>query len=240
MVVPDLIKSLATVTDMDMQTYLWHDPGTDWSELGISGSSNAMGSTFFVPYDFDQKLRYFVSAFPNNTDTGVLREHVMRLNSSAECKTIDEVAFPKTCDGPDPLMASYSSQVKAPRYLYNSTGFGNFNIDVCVPGNLSASPWTLSRDRQDITEHLYIKVHVDYETVLAWDLFGSSPVNFTVHCTANTTRGYFELPNFRNDFTAGLLLEKWPDTETLENDFNVRRCQYLGLSSTVFNNIDLQ
>lgn len=211
-----------------MQTYLWHDTPADWAAIGMYGTNNAMGSTFFVPNEADQTLRYFVSAFPNNTDTGVLREHVMRLNSSAECELIDETAFPKTCDGPDPLLASYSSQVK-PQYP-KFTGFGNFNIDVCVPGNQSASPWTLSRDRQDIAEDLYINVHVDYETFIAWGYleFEGRPVNFTVHCTANTTRGYFELPNFRNDFTPGPLLEKWPDNETLWNEFNVRQCQYLG------------
>ena len=232
MVVPDLIKSLAKVTDMDMQTYLWHDTATDWSVIRNYGGYNAAGSTFWVPYDADadQNLRYFVSAFPNDTTTGVLREHVMRLNSSAECKSIDEAAFPETCDGPDPLVASYSSQVKPP--YGNSTIPANFNINVCVPGNLSASPWTLSRDRQDITEDLYIKVHVDYDTwFLVWGElgYGAGAVNFTVRCTANTTRGYFELPNFRNDFNAGPLLEKWPENETLWNDFNVRQCQYLDL-----------
>ena len=40
MIIPDLIKSLATVTDMDMQTYLWHDTSTDWSEIRISGEDN--------------------------------------------------------------------------------------------------------------------------------------------------------------------------------------------------------
>ena len=222
MVIPDLIKSLATVNNMDFQPYLWRDPGSDWSEIGMSGSDSAMGSTFFLPYEYDQKLRYFVSAFLNNTNTGVLREHAMRLNSSAECMTIDETAFPTTCDGPDPFMASYRSQVRAPRYD-NVPGFGNFTIDVCVPGNLSASPWTLSRDPQHITEHLYIKVHVDYAATLAWDLLGET-ANFTVHCTGNTTRGYFELPNSRNDLTASPLLEKWPDVQTLESDFNVRPC----------------
>lgn len=146
----------------------------------------------------------------------------MRLNSSAECKAIAESAFPEICGGPDPLVASYSSQVRAPSF-YNFTNPGNFTIDVCVPGDLSASPWTLSRDRQEITEDLYIKVHVDYETVLDWGYFenGERPVNFTVHCNASTTRGYFELPNWQNDFTAGPLLEKWPDKETLKNDYNV-------------------
>ena len=221
MVVTDVIKSLATVTDMDTQPYLWPDTTTDWSTFLDGGDNNALANTFWAPYKFDQNLRYFVTAFPNNTNTGVLREHIMRLNSTAQCKAIDETAFPDTCPGVDPLVVSYSSEVTS---SYSRPG--NFSIDVCVPGNLSASPWTLSRDRQDITEDIYIKVHVDYQV---YEIWGSSfsangpPANFTVHCMANTTRGYFELPNWSNDFTPGPLLEKWLDKETLENDFNVSR-----------------
>lgn len=97
-----------------------------------------MDSTFFVPYRFDSTMRYFVSALPNNTFTGVLREHVLRLNSSAECKRIDETAFPATCDGLNPIVATYSSQVK--NTYDNSTDLGNFEIGVCVPGDFSISP----------------------------------------------------------------------------------------------------
>ena len=221
MIVPDLIKSLTEVTDMDLQTYLWHDPATDWSALD-SNLGTELGSTFFVPYnqvdpDLYRKLRYFVSAFPSNTETGVLREHVMRLNSTAECTTIDEAAFPSPCNGPDPLIVSYGPGTNSGNY----TGI-NLSIDVCVPGNQSASPWTLSRDRQDIVEDLYIKVHSQPCRPHCGSINdGQLPINFTVYCQANTTRGYFELPNFQNGFTPGHLLEKWPDNETLFKDFNV-------------------
>ena len=48
--------------------------------------------------------------------------------------------------------------------------------------------------------------------------------NFTVRCTANSTRGYFELGNVRNNFTASGIIEKWPDLDTLWNEYN----DYLG------------
>lgn len=220
-VIPDLIKSLATVTDTDVQTYLWRDASSDWSTFQISDRGSAVGSTFFAPYYDDSHLSYFVAALPNNTNTGVLREHIMRLNSSAECNAIDASAFPQTCDGADPLVVSYSSQVDPADFDNDKPK--NFTIDICVPGNLSASPWTLSRDRQDITEDLYINVHIDSATLQSWGYWSSAPsaTNFTVHCTGKTTRGYFELPNYHNEFTTGPLLEKWPDNETLQNDFNV-------------------
>jgi hypothetical protein len=44
--------------------------------------------------------------------------------------------------------------------------------------------------------------------------------NFTLHCKANTTRGYFELGNSQNNFTYGPLLQKWPSVEEVKLDFN--------------------
>jgi hypothetical protein len=207
-----------------MQPHLWHDLSTDWSSIRDYGTNNAVGSTFHAPYDIVPDAGYFVSAFPNYTDTGVLREHVMRLNSSAECHAIDETSFPATCTGPDPFVASYDSSNDISDNKYNAfVAYNDFSIDICVPGDLSASPWTLSRDRQDISEDLYIKVLVGSETCQYCGLLESwgMPTNFTVRCNASTTRGYFELPNWQNDFTPGPLLSEWPDVDTLKKDFNV-------------------
>jgi hypothetical protein len=225
MVIPDLIRSLSTVTDMDMQPNLWHDPAADWSIMTDYGNNNAAGSTFFTPYNLPQyRLRYFVSAFPNTTETGVLREHVMRLNSTAHCTTISEADFPATCDGPEPFVASYHSQIRTSGYGNFTRSTDTFDINICVPGNKSASPWTLERDRQDISEDLYINVHVGPGSSYAWP-YSIGNDNFTVHCTGNSTRGYFELPNWRNEFNVGPLIDKWPDPETLSNEFNVRLCK---------------
>jgi hypothetical protein len=167
---------------------------------------------------------YFVSALPNNTVTGILRQHAMRLNSTVECTVIDESGFPLPCAGPNPLVFSYTSQ-NTPIFRDPET-FGNFIIDICVPRDSHNTPWTLSRNRQDISEDLFIKVHVPYETYIEWTYDGGidEAKNITVQCTANTTRAYFELGNIRNNFTAGPLIEKWPDNETLSNDFNVSSC----------------
>ena len=147
----------------------------------------------------------------------------MRLNSSADCIRIDERAFPETCSGPHPLIASYISHTE-PIY-YGPKTLGNFTVNVCVPGDSHTSPWTLSRDRQDISEDLFIKVHVPYNT--SWEWYLTTMIgdvkNLTVQCTANTTRGFFEMGNIRNNFTAGPLLEKWPDQESFWKDFNVSR-----------------
>ena len=45
-------------------------------------------------------------------------------------------------------------------------------------------------------------------------------VSGTVHCAAKITRGLFELGNTRNNFKYSQLLEKWPDKDRMENEFN--------------------
>ena len=231
-VVPDVIKSLATVTDMHNQVHLWHDPSTDWSGVDSHGN-NAFSNTFYWPYNLYKRSGYFVSALPNNTITDILRQHAMRLNSSVDCTLIDESDFPETCSGPNPLVASYISQ-DTPIFRDPET-FGNFTVDICVPGDSHASPWTLSRDRQDISEELFIKVHIPLETYIEWTYYGGidEASNFTVQCTANTTRGYFELGNVQNNLTAGPLIEKWPDNVTLWNDFNVSSCEMCAFEACI-------
>ena len=97
-------------------------------------------------------------------------------------------------------------------------------IDICVPGDYSSSPWTLSRDRQDIDEELFIKLHVPGQSHIIDGELTVSVINFTIHCKVSTTRGCFELGNYRNNFIAGPLMEKWPDNKTMWEEYN----DYLG------------
>jgi hypothetical protein len=127
----------------------------------------------------------------------------MRLNSSVHCEEIDRADFPSTCPGENPFAVSLRRA--------NDT-----NIRVCVPGKIGTFPWTLTRNRQDIAEELYL------------DLFDGDPtssVNFknitaTIKCEAKTTRGYFELGNLRTNETYGSLLNRWPEPQHIETDYN--------------------
>lgn len=142
--------------------------------------------------------------------TGILREHAMRLNSTTECSRIARDQFPATCGGTMPLMKTLDDTQ-------------NMTIRVCAPGDYSKSPWTLSRDRQDITEELYVDVWFPGNTTLIPKYAGSIYIplsNFTTSCTTSTTRGYFELPNYRNDYLAQQLLDQWPDNETMWSEWN--------------------
>lgn len=137
---------------------------------------------------------FFVAALQNGTTTGVLRQHAMRLNSSVNYEIIDRTELPSACPGVRPFTEKFSRP-------------GIINVDVCAPGEYGVYPWTLIRNRQDIMEEIFLDVFYLNET-------------FTLQCRATTTRGYFELGNYRNSYRHGPLMDKWPSPEEMKNDFN--------------------
>ena len=127
----------------------------------------------------------------------------MRLNSSVECD--NSTAFPDPCPGEQPFEASFSQA-------------SDVIISICVPGNFTASPYSLSRSRQDIVEDLYIDVVSPSNSSFIFEYSSS----YTVHCKASTTRGYFELGNYFNDYQPGPLVDHWPVPQNESKDFNDR------------------
>jgi len=62
-----------------------------------------------------------------------------------------------------------------------------------VPGKIGTFPWTLSRNRQTITEELYLDLF-DGEITNGKEARSElKNISGTVRCEAQTTRGYFEL-----------------------------------------------
>jgi hypothetical protein len=192
-VVQDVMNSLATFDRYELPPYLWTDPG---GERGFMRASS-LGFQRKIPGPWIQPIPdYFVAALPNATTTGVLRHRLMRLNSTVDCKRIDQSSFPSPCQGQRPFAASYSW----------TTGPA---VRLCVPGERGLHPWQISRNRQDIKENLYLDVsglapatgsrNTTYNTTL------------TLHCMVGSTRGYFELGNYRNDLRPGPLLDRWEE-----------------------------
>lgn len=141
---PPKIKKLASVSELDVQLHLWHDLSTNTNNLDLK--YDEFSNTLLWSYStVAQNSAYFVSAIANNTVTGVLREHAIRLNSTAECTLIDVAAFPATCPEDQTFIASYNQS-------------SDMSVDICAPGKYSSSPWTIARDRQDIQEELFVRV----------------------------------------------------------------------------------
>ncbi|GLA41284.1 hypothetical protein AnigIFM63309_009372 [Aspergillus niger] len=198
--VQQVAKKTQLVSELDVQPYLWPEQWTT-----INDAQAIERGTFFWYDESFPSDKYFVSALQNGTNTGVLRQHAIRLNSTSACEAVHPSAFPQTCSGDRPFVTNLS----APDAL---------DIRICAPGAFGQTPWTRSRDRQDISEELWIDV---VQQITGWIVEQS---NFTLRCTTNTTRGYFEISNYKNGNNPGPLLEKWPSPEVLKQDFN----DYLG------------
>jgi hypothetical protein len=189
---PQLLGELAVASLNDVKPNLWNN------------ASDSAANKLLLQ---DHGSGAFVAALEQGTSTGVLRQHIMRLNSSVECQRIQRAAFPSPCPGDRPFTRTFSH--------------GNNMTRICTPGSRGLSPWTMSRSRQDIVEELYIDILeqleignprlVDHRNLTS---------NYTLRCTASTTRGYFELGNYRNNNTWSALLEKWPSPEDMATDYN--------------------
>ncbi|GAW20596.1 hypothetical protein ANO14919_101040 [Xylariales sp. No.14919] len=190
LVIKGITAKLSTESNKGPQPLLWYE--------GPAPPSTTFPTTSVFPR---AKSIPYAAAFPPSVDTGVLRYHVMRLNTSVQCEAISRDQFPDTCLGPEPLYGNLSLPS-----LDDDSNAGTPDILVrwCVPGNMSASPWALNRDRQDISEDLFVDAFLP-DGAYSEGLRES----FTTHCWANTTRGYFELPNSHTNFTAGPLIERW-------------------------------
>ncbi|PLB37508.1 uncharacterized protein BDW47DRAFT_117926 [Aspergillus candidus] len=208
-VVQEVMSSLATFNMLDLETHLWPDPSYLDDHVAVITDPTwrqtlrywAMGETTSGDDVMNHTPNFFVTALQNATGTGVLREHALRFNSSAWCDKIPRAKFPEPCPGKRPF---YRSLSKSP-FL---------DIRVCAPGEYGVHPWSLSRNRQEIGEDLYLDV-VDGR------INTPDPVaNFTLHCRTSTTRGYFELGNHMNSQIYGPLLGEWPDPDTMAREFN--------------------
>ncbi|KAH6625582.1 hypothetical protein C7974DRAFT_203234 [Boeremia exigua] len=186
-IIPRISSDLSSYTRGSDISYMWQAE----DKYGASIPTNLDNA--------DQQV--WIAALPADTTTGVLREHIMRLNSSVSCTNLTASAFPSTCTGTNPFRASFNYESWETRW--------NGTLEVCAPGDQGTYPWTLSRNRQEITEELFIR----YAETYVSESFGDDSRDGVIHCTAQTSRGYFELGNFYNGGQAGPLLDKWPSRE---------------------------
>lgn len=207
-VVQYVTKKLQQLSNYDEQPYMWPDSPLRFLDV----PNNQLRSTFDW-YTLDglgvrYNDRYFVSSIKNGSNTGILREHAMRLNSSIDCEITPSSAFPQVCPGDQPFVTNFS----APE---------TFDIRICVPGASGSTPWNLTRDRQDLSEELWIDFGIHNSFMLAsyTDSFHNA-VSSTLHCTVRSTRGYFEVNNDWNGGNPGPLLEKWPGSEEMATEYN--------------------
>ncbi|PPJ60629.1 hypothetical protein CBER1_03664 [Cercospora berteroae] len=105
--------------------------------------------------------------------------------------------------------ANYSSTWGS-GYVNGSLAFRSWAVVACMPTDQSKSLWNRTRNRQTISEQLYLNLTAfspnPYRQRWSEDQWSG-----LFKITLNTTTGYFELPNIMNGGLPGRLLENGPE-----------------------------
>ncbi|PGH04140.1 hypothetical protein GX51_03647 [Blastomyces parvus] len=168
----------------------------------------------------------FISPAFSTFNTGLLRQFAPRLNSTVSYDVVPMGDFPADCANlPGSFYATYSGMID---------GNPHYSVEACMPANQTNSPWKNQfRTPQTISETLYLKIFITDDFYAYFPGFSGGPTVFKVE--AESTSGYFELPNYLNNNTAGDLLPRDPD------EFCDEHCPDQGYSPAIItNNRDMQ
>ncbi|KAK7007421.1 hypothetical protein R3P38DRAFT_3281712 [Favolaschia claudopus] len=164
---------LASTTNSQPQMNLWSQ-APDCNLLTQSGRNSPLcviGGSQYVLGNMSLLEDPFFSQLPAGFSTGLVKQFAPRINSTAHRENITADVFPPNCDQiPDALFIRYANVSNGQIYA----------VEVCMPANVTASPWKSQHTRQDFSEAIKI--------------------------TVNTTAGYFELPNYMNGGINGPIL----------------------------------
>ncbi len=185
-----LRDQLSFVSSNDYQPNLWqegipHCTSQNSSDVDLSNECFLGGTTF---NDIDYLLRPYLAELPSGYQTGLIPQYMPRINSSISYDILSTTEFPQACDTiAGGYYIQYTANMALPAH-FGATTLENMTVlDVQIysmPFDLSQSLWKAIRDRQDITEEMFMNI-----------TFGTSTVTkATFTLVVNSTLGYFELP----------------------------------------------
>ncbi|GLA91357.1 hypothetical protein AtubIFM57143_003379 [Aspergillus tubingensis] len=213
------VKSIETVgdtrslinyaTQYDSQPNIWRTPDSvcnssmSWAYSCVSNSNQGGIATQFYPLRGNSS---FVSIPVNSATTGIISDHAFRFNTSVASEEVSDESYPDSCGGPGSFSASTLTNLSSLDASYNvpSSADGMMEVKVCALGDSQNFPWNLTRNRQDISEEVYIHFN---SVAMSFLTNGSRIASWTQRIRANTTAGYFMLPNYMNNYQTGPLLE---------------------------------
>ena len=190
-----LRNELSSVSTKDFQPNLWQEGTPHCSDNATNGFEASdqcyQGGTTFT--NISTLLDPYIAQLPASYQTGLITQYLPRINSSVSYTQVPPLEFPQDCKA-NP--AKYYVD-----YAFNGT---LLDIQVCMPTNISHSLWKSTRDRQDISEEMFISIN------LQRTLDSRTQPNVTLKLAVDTTLGYFELPNYQSSGAAGPLLSEGP------------------------------
>ncbi|GKZ27355.1 hypothetical protein AbraIFM66951_005097 [Aspergillus brasiliensis] len=185
------VKSIETVGDTRALIHY----ATHWTPGG--------SATQFYPLRGNSS---FVSIPVNSVTTGIISDHAFRFNTSVASEEVSEDSYPDSCGGLGSFTASTLANLSDIDASYDipSSANGVMEVKVCALGDSQSFPWNITRNRQDIAEEAYIHFN---SVAMSFLTNGSRTASWTQRIRANTTAGYFMLPNYINNYQTGPLLE---------------------------------
>ncbi|KAJ5610595.1 hypothetical protein N7510_007314 [Penicillium lagena] len=208
-----LRSSLASAVNDEVQTRLWSrnndtvsledrvENAEAYSMLETK-SQNTLANLSIITDPFWAEL-------PSSTTTGLLRQFAPRINSTARWESNTDAMLPADCHP--------SSDALYLHYMYQWDDVFGYDIQICMPGNVSKSPWKNQNNRQDIYEELYLRMNFSNSESSGLAPVGVNSGIYSRKLTLQTTMGYFELPNYANGGFPGPLIEGDPFTNTTPN-----------------------
>jgi len=125
-VMDNIISSTVTGKLSDKQPFLWST-----NSLGITSvDGNISNSSSFN----DIPEMQFIATYPVGTDTGALRDLVLRLNMSVGCSLVPQSDFPSTCPGDDPLYQTFSNINSSTSAPFGDPFNPRYHARICAPG----------------------------------------------------------------------------------------------------------
>jgi hypothetical protein len=198
-----LRRAISGTTLRERHPNIWYNNNTD-CRPDLMGTcfpvSEYYGGRYTLASSADTKHVPFVSQLESNFNTGLIRQFAPRFNSTVSVNSTNTVEFPKNCASiPGAFYAEYKGQ-------WNQYPVQEYNARVCMLMNQTLPFLQNIRARQDFEELLYLDIDVQETGYLR----PSSP-SATFKIVASTTFGYFELPNYWNNNTAGQVLADDPN-----------------------------
>lgn len=206
-----LRKSMESWLPSDCNSHLWLDKATtdmaEWQKVCACGQEYGHGFGDL----FSNDPSPFVAQMPYGFNTGFERNFIPRFNTSIQYQNATGEPIPDGCfsedDNADFINHQYAHEEEESQVKYSST----WHLQSCISKNALITPLENdTRDRQDFEEIFYLNVSI-------WTFSFWKSAIYKV--SANTTVGYFELPNYYNNETQGPLLE----TFTLPNETRLIR-----------------
>jgi hypothetical protein len=220
---------LESANEDEYQPYLWSKHDTDeWCYDSMTAcfyGQNDRTLDLLSSTTYDKTgSRLWMTPLLSDFSSGVYAEpqYAPRINTTVTYTNMTAGEWPSECsrDTEGVFFAEYHKQFD----------YSLMELVICMPTNISSSPWNATHNRQDIIEELYVNISTNGESVYGKGFYKA---------TAKTSLGYFELPSAHNGYKAGPLLDKvtLPDVDKWGHSHRTRTLERRETNDTYVGNV---